>query len=216
MSNNSYNYCLHIHICRWRLIILSPEEEDEIAAQLAGPGWYQAVGDILAQEGPVKLVSQNDWRFLWVRDTLRRLESTVPVLQREHEMDPEWLERGADDIPLPPPSEYPLRPRPRACEYLRHFVAILSDQTVPPVPHTVTGPPYSLLIVDKADASNAFSYGFGPDGGGGIVVYSGFLDDILSKLGPEHTSLVSSPEETSWWTFLLGSLFAFSHPPPTH
>jgi len=31
---------------RWRMILLSPEEEDDIATQLAGSGWYRAVGEI--------------------------------------------------------------------------------------------------------------------------------------------------------------------------
>ncbi len=31
---------------RWRMILLSPKEEDDIATQLAGSGWYRAVGEI--------------------------------------------------------------------------------------------------------------------------------------------------------------------------
>jgi Zn-dependent protease with chaperone function len=77
------------------------------------------------------------------------------------------------------------------------------------------GPPYSLLVVDKPDASNAFSYGFGPDGGGGIVVYSGFLDDILSKT-PLPPTTDPSPDQSSWWSSLLGSLFPLSPPTPRH
>ncbi|KAJ7903506.1 hypothetical protein B0H14DRAFT_3079647 [Mycena olivaceomarginata] len=121
-----------------------------IAAQLAGPGWYQAMG-------PRSFIPPSDWRYGWVRDTLRELERTIP-----------------DDIPLPPPADHPLRPRPRASEYLRMFTESMCKRHVAPVPHSIPGPPYSLLVVDKPDASNAFSYGFGPDGGGGIVVYSGF------------------------------------------
>ena len=50
---------------RWRLILLSPEEEDEISAQLAGPGWYHAVGEILSQDGTTPhLISPDDWRSL--------------------------------------------------------------------------------------------------------------------------------------------------------
>jgi hypothetical protein len=152
-----------------------------------------------------------------VKDTLRRLEDTIPILQKEHELDPDWLGRGPEDVPLPPPAEFPLRPRPRASEYLRRFLGMVCERTVQPVSHTIQGPPYSLVIVDKPDASNAFSYGFGPDGGGGIVVYSGFLDDILSKESPDPTPhVVSSPEETSWWSFLLGGFFSLTPPPPRH
>jgi len=197
---------------RWRMIILSPEEEDEIAAQLAGPGWYQAVGEILSQDGPNQLIPINDWRYAWVRDTLRRLETTIPVLKNEGELDPEWLERGPNDIPLPPPAKYPLRPRPRASEYLRWFCEMICDRNVQPVPHAIPGPPYSLLVVERPGASNAFSYGFGPDGGGGVVVYSGFLDDILSRT--PFTS--SAPDKTSWWSSLLGSIFPSSPQPARH
>jgi hypothetical protein len=195
------------------MIILSPEEEDEIAAQLAGPGWHQAVGEIISQEGPSALVPTGDWRYAWVLDTLRMLERAIPVLQREHDMGSEWLGRGTDEVPLPPPAEYPLRPRPRASEYLRWFVGMVCNKTVQPVPHAIFGPPYSLLVVDQPDASNAFSYGFGPDGGGGVVVYSGFLDDILSKAPSPSLPDPSSP---SWWSSLLGSIFSLSPPPPQH
>ena len=40
--------------------------------------------------------------------------------------------------------------------------------------------PYSLLLLDKSDA-NAFSYGFGGKGAGGIVLFTGILDAILSE-----------------------------------
>ncbi|KAI9439969.1 hypothetical protein H4582DRAFT_1944190, partial [Lactarius indigo] len=81
----------------WRLILLSPEEEDGIATQLAGSGWYQA-------------------------DTLRTLEAAIPKLGDEKSLAPVWLERGNGDVPLPPPAEYPLRPRPRAAEYVRQLM----------------------------------------------------------------------------------------------
>lgn len=83
-----------------------------------------------------------------------------------------------------------------------------------PAPHAIPGPPYSLLVVDKPGASNAFSYGFGPDGGGGVVVYSGFLDDILSR-SYEKTKQSSPPKGTSWWSYLFGGLSA-PPPPPSH
>jgi len=203
---------------RWRLIILSPEEEDEIANQLAGPGWYQAVGEILSNDGPAQLVPPSDWRYEWVRDTLRKLERTIPVLINEEEICKDWSLGSGDDIPLPPPADYPLRPRPRATEYLRQLCESMCNRHVSPVPHSVPGPPYSLLVVNKPNASNAFSYGFGPDGGGGIVVYSGFLDEILSRASPEKATV--EPEPLSWLTSLFGGIFSSppaspSHPVPT-
>lgn len=205
-------------IFRWRLILLSPEEEGDIAAQLAGPGWYRAVGEILSQNGSPRLIVPSDWRFAWVQDTLRRLESVIPVLQCEEELHPDWMETDADDIPLPPPAGFPLRPRPRASEYLRRFCESVCSRSVHLAPHAIAGPPYSLLVVDDPESSNAFSYGFGPDGAGGIVVFSGFLDDVLSKHPPPDSSAGANlePEERSWWTFLFGSFFSLTPSPPSH
>ncbi|KIJ14456.1 hypothetical protein PAXINDRAFT_156119 [Paxillus involutus ATCC 200175] len=215
---------------RWRLIILSPEEEDEIAAQLAGPKWYETVKDILAQssEGPPEIVPANDWRYRWVQDTLRRLESAIPVLQDEQELNAHWLDTGPNERPLPPPAEHPLRPRPRATDSMRKFCETMSGRKSTSSAHVISGPPYSLLIVNRPDASNAFSFGFGPDGACGVVVYSGFLDDILAKAPSRNTPYDTSstrhlPEEASWWAHLFGSLFAVSpvitaapsHPIPT-
>ncbi|KAH9178179.1 hypothetical protein EDB89DRAFT_2111821 [Lactarius sanguifluus] len=180
---------------RWRLILLSPEEEDTIATQLAGSGWYQAVGEIISKHGSPKIVPPSDWRYIWVKDTLRTLEAAIPKLGDEKSLAPVWLERGNGDVPLPPPAKYPLRPRPRAAEY-------------------VPGPPYSLIVIDDPDSRNAFSYGFGPDGAGGVVVFSGFLDNILSKhnLGPPASA--STPPDTSLLHRLFGGLFASPSPPP--
>ncbi|TFK75228.1 hypothetical protein BDN72DRAFT_787894 [Pluteus cervinus] len=188
---------------RWRLILLSPEEEDEIAAQLAGPGWYNAVTDIIAQEGQPRFIPPSDWRYTWVNDTLRKLETTIPILIREPELCPNWVERGPDDRPMPPPATYPLTPRPRGTEYLRSFCHKIHKNAVSPTPHVVTGPPYSLLIVEKPSA-NAFSYGFGPDGGGGIVVHSGFLDEVFAK----HPFPEAPPPEQSGWSAFFGGLFS--------
>ncbi|KIJ62885.1 hypothetical protein HYDPIDRAFT_176308 [Hydnomerulius pinastri MD-312] len=203
---------------RWRLIILSPEEEDEIAAQLAGPKWYQAVTDILSAEGPPKMIPANDWRYQWVRDTLRRLESGIPILQDEHKMNAHWLDAYPDEAPLPPPAQYPLRPRPRGTDSLRQYCDTWCGKKSSSSAHVISGPPYSLLIVDRPDASNAFSYGFGPDGACGVVIYSGFLDDILAKAPARSTYGASPtrylPDETSWWSHLFGSLFAVTPTSP--
>ncbi|KAG9316940.1 hypothetical protein JVU11DRAFT_3023 [Chiua virens] len=198
---------------RWRLIVLSPEEEDEIAAQLAGPKWYQAVTDILSNEGegPPKLIPARDWRYQWVQDTLNKLESVIPMLQHERELSAHWLDVGPENPPLPPPAEYPLRPRPRGTDRMRRFSDTLCGRKSTPSAHVISGPPYSLLIADRPDAENAFSYGFGPDGACGIVVYSGFLDDILSKGLVQASSRRAletlHTQGSSWYSSLLGSLF---------
>ena len=201
------------------MILLSPEEEDEIAAKLAGQGWYNAVGEILAEEGSPRPIPPTDWRYQWVYDTLRRLELSLPVLSREPELCPNWTELGEDLRPLPPPAEYPLRPRPRASEYLRWFCNCLTKEgDTTPVPHgTIPGLPYSLILIDKPESSNAFSYGFGPDGGSGIVVYSGFLDEIFVKL-PVQSDPPPAPLQKSIWSSLFGGFFSTpkpAHPTPT-
>ncbi|RDB26313.1 Metalloendopeptidase OMA1, mitochondrial [Hypsizygus marmoreus] len=161
---------------RWRLIILSPEEEEEIAAQLAGPGWYKAVSEILNHDGPARIIPNTDWRsLLCMRNGPWKTKIVLPCLQQPNILS------------APGPVQ-----------------ANIFEEC----------PPYSLLIVDKPDASNAFSYGFGPDGGGGIVVYSGFLNDVLAKAPIK----MSNPptEEKPWWSWLLGSIFQSSPPPPSH
>jgi hypothetical protein len=202
------------------MIILSPEEESEVVAQLAGPGWYRAVEAILAEDGVTSYVPPSDWRYLWVSQTLRQLEDTIPVLASEPEHCPDWFEDNADrqGKPMPPPAEFPLLPRSRVAEYLKTWCdKITEHKTLPPGSHTIPGPPYSLLVVEGPGIKNAFSYGFGGDGGGGVVVYSGFLDDIFTRLPAvykEEESVKSQP----WWSRLLG---AFSskpippHPTPT-
>jgi hypothetical protein len=178
------------------------------------------VGDILSQDGPAQLIPPSDWRYGWVRDTLRELERTIPVLLNEKTLCKDWSAGGKDDIPLPPPADHPLRPRPRASEYLRMFTESMCKRHVAPVPHSIPGPPYSLLVVDKPDASNAFSYGFGPDGGGGIVVYSGFLDEVLARAPCEPVKAAAAappkPEPTSWLSSLVGGIFGPVAPAPTH
>jgi Peptidase family M48 len=192
-----------------RIILLSPEEEDQIAAQLAGPGWYRAVSDILSSQedgGLPSIVTPNDWRYLWVDNTLRRLESVIPILQDES-LASNWLTDEPTDSQLPPPAEYPLRPRPRATEYLRMICNMSYGKVAPAPAHTVAGPPYSLLIVDRPGAANAFSYGFGPNGGGGIVLFTGFLDEIMADTPPDpNRPTQAPPEEVSWWSFLFGFL----------
>lgn len=188
---------------------------------MAGSGWYRAVGEIISKHGTPKVLPPSDWRYAWVRDTFRTLEAVIPKLGDEKSLAPIWLERGDDDVPLPPPAEHPLRPRPRAAEYVRQLMQ--NNWSAPS--HVIAGPPYSLIVVDDPNARNAFSYGFGPDGAGGIVVYSGFLDDILSKNAQptareepnrgSGSSAVQQPAATSFWSKLFGGgLSYFAAPPP--
>lgn len=187
---------------RLRTILLSPEEEDEIASQLLGQGWYNAVNQVLSENGEPKFISPSDWRYQWVRETFERLLKVLPILADEEHEAPDWKELGPDDRPLPPPADYPLRPRPRAADYIRLVCTRLG--------YTATRPRdpdnFSLLLVDSPQDSNAFSYGFWPDGGHGVVVYSGFLDDIFAKFPLEYQT---PPDDRSW----LSKLFNTSSPP---
>lgn len=209
--------------------------------------------EILSEDGPPTIIPPTDWRYQWVNSTLRELESVIPVLSHEKTADPEkmWLERGPDEAPFPPPAKHPLRPRPNAKEYLRWFCDSMCEKTPmgrgktggadsrsmhstanPDVVHLVPGPPYNLVLVDRPNCDNAFSFGFGPDGGGGIVVYSGFLDRILSRQQQQQctaftegadsqqttVSTLPHPPPSQASTFsissLLGSLFALAPSPP--
>ena len=111
-------------------------------------------------------------------------------------------------MPLPPPSKYPLRPRFHETDYFEGMVDGVSLRWEQHEEKPIQGPPYSLLVVDNPDASNAFSYGFGPDGAAGIVVFSGFLNDIMAKY-PFHDHAVPEPctEEVSWWSAIFGGFF---------
>ncbi len=207
---------IYVIECRWRMIILSPEEEEEVAAQLAGSGWYSAVGKILAEEGVTTYIPPSDWRYVWVSETLRRLEQTIPVLGSEPEHCPDWYRDNParNGKPMPPPADFPLLPRSRVTEYLKSFCAKLTEQrSAQAASNVFPGPPYSLLVADSPTVKNAFSFGFGPDGGGGIVVYSGFLDDIFRKIPPVY----EEPElSTSLWSRLFSPAHSTaSHPTPT-
>ena len=148
---------------------------------------------------------------MWVERTLRRLESVVPALQDEKLLHDSWVQRDANDPPFPPPPEYPLIPRPRASQRLHyldpgntepehHTPHITNDGP----PHSVLGPPYSLMVTDEPDQPNAFSYGFGPNGSGGVVVFSGFLDEIIRNTKQPE----SGPKSSSLFSFLSRSLFS--------
>ncbi|CAE6406856.1 unnamed protein product [Rhizoctonia solani] len=211
---------------RMRLIMLSAEEEEEIARELKGAGWYTSVAQILVNASPSgsmpRVIPPDDWRWNWVEQTLRQLERAIPKLQEHSDNPAAWYAAWIKDhhpgetlgmeapewkttAPIPPPPQHPLVPRPRVAQLL-HEIPV--SPTVEGhhhghshhhSPHAQLGPPYSLLLVDLPE-SNALSYGFGGDGGGGIVVYSGFLDEVLGPSTPQPP-----PKSNQSW---LGGLFS--------
>jgi Zn-dependent protease with chaperone function len=190
---------------RWRTILLSPEEEDEIATSLANGGWYAAVREIISQEGAASIIPASDWRYRWVESVLRQLEGTIALIQHEPHRD-FWPDDPT--APFPPPADFPLRGRPRASEYLHHLCESMVSKSKPPPPPGALGAPYSLMLVDDPASCNAFSYGFGPDGAGGIVVYSGFLDEILARAPAEAPEEPPATQPTSWLSALFGGFGA--------
>ncbi|KIO20462.1 hypothetical protein M407DRAFT_245803 [Tulasnella calospora MUT 4182] len=215
---------------RWRVILLSPAEEEAISSDLQGHKWYDTVRDILAQSSGTgqapPILAQGDWRWTWVDQTLRRLERAVLILHNiegyREAYEQHLMSQEGDQVLYPPPPKYPLLPRGRASTLL-HEMPVHSDadhekgaeaaahHSHHVAPHTLLGPPYALLVVNK-DESNAFSYGFGPKGAGGVVVYSGFLDDILDRK-PANQQVSQPPTPPPASRSLWSSVFGSASPP---
>lgn len=171
---------------RWRMIMLSPEEEDNITAKLKGPGWYKSVLTMFttAESPAPPMVPVGDWRWGWVNGVLRRLERGVEehcrATREGKEMVPipSPFTLSGSGITQPPPPSHPLHPRARVTSRLHTALEGHSSGKE----HLEVGPPYSLLLLDNEER-NAMSYGFGDGGSGGVVVYTGILDEILSGKG---------------------------------
>ena len=187
---------------RWRIILLTPEEEDVISSSLAGVNWYRSVINLLTtSDHPAPtVVPYDDWRWRWVENTLRQLEAATLADCRNQPMP-----NGPPLIPVPP-AQYPLMPRPRVSSMLHSVLPGSMSQSGKT--HLQVGPPYSLMIMDK-DERNAFSYGFGGKGAGGIVVFTGLLDSILGQNGPE---VVPSPNESTSFLTSISDIFSTSPP----
>ena len=201
---------------RWRIIMLSPEEEDAITDKLRGPGWYKTVLSMFTTlEAPAPpMVPIGDWRWTWVNGVMRRLERGVEEHCRAvHEGRPMNYPAltsghpGADFVEPPPPA-YPLQPRARASSLLH---SALEGHSSGQEHLQSLGPPYALLLLENQER-NAMSYGFGDGGGGGVVLYTGILDELLNRHreGQDTASVQSEQaipplqETPSLWTKLFG------------
>ncbi|KZT51992.1 hypothetical protein CALCODRAFT_512337 [Calocera cornea HHB12733] len=220
---------------RWRMIMLSPEEEEQIHKDLKGYGWYTSVIKQMTEASPTgdipKILNPHDWRWRWVEDTLRRLEQGINVIPASSTAAPsaaaERYYSVSHEGPTPPPSKYPLLPRPRLSQLMHALPPSLENDdpaaearraadpenhTHHLAPHAQLGPPYNILLVDKPEC-NAFSHGYGPAGAGGIVLYTGFLDEILShnRELPPAPPVQKQRQDSRLWSSLMGVLT----PPPS-
>lgn len=194
-------------------MVISSDEEESIVRELSGGGWFEAVRNVLAtHREPPTFLSHSDWRYQWVEKVFRRLEGVVSSLQDQELMEKIWLSHATDEFPFPPPPDYPLLPRPSASRRLHYFEPPGGGSehrhhhaSIDVPPRSVLGPPYSLLVTNDPEQSNAFSYGFGPNGSGGIVIFSGLIDDILRS----EVSIIAPstpPQPTTFFSYLR-SLF---------
>ncbi|EJU05000.1 hypothetical protein DACRYDRAFT_76019 [Dacryopinax primogenitus] len=223
---------------RWRMIMLSPEEEEKIHADLRGYGWYTSVLKQMTDASPTgsmpRILNPSDWRWRWVEETLRRLEAGINILPASASDPPsaaaEKYYSSSHTGPVPPPAKYPLLPRPRISQLVHSLPPSLDTHEPatehrraqdPPghahhlSPHAQLGPPYNVLIVDKPEC-NALSHGYGPAGAGGIVLYTGFLEEILRHAPtPPRTQNQNQNQTQSLWTSLLHTLSPPSPAPRT-
>ncbi|GJN90879.1 hypothetical protein Rhopal_003893-T1 [Rhodotorula paludigena] len=180
-----------------------------------------------------EVLDPRDWRVRWAEAVLRALERGAPgAFERGDDYNAAAATPAAGLLLRPPPTSYPLEPRPEALgegasgawrdELLlaktlekrhahQHHVAHAAAESA-----NGTGGQlrleYDLLVVDRDDA-NAFSFGFGPDEVAGlhgagvegtegaankprrgvIVVYTGFLNEILGRNGVAMDELPTPP-----------------------
>jgi Zn-dependent protease with chaperone function len=191
---------------RWRIILLTAEEEDKISTSLAGTNWYKSVINLLTTpEAPAPpILPLTDWRWGWVQTTLRTLEDGVVAAVAAAEAGVDDTAAGFDGY-RPSSTKYPLKPRPRVSSRLHS--ALPGGDPQSGQEHLELGPPFSLMLLQK-DERNAFSYGFGGKGAGGVVVFTGLLDDILA-----HDQAEEAVAEQQKPTGVFGGLFSSPSPP---
>ncbi|GAA5897964.1 hypothetical protein JCM8208_003204 [Rhodotorula glutinis] len=162
------------------------------------------------------VLDPRDWRVRWAEAVLRALEQgAAPGLAAGDGGAPR---RSGGPVLAPPPTSFPLEPRAEALgegtSWSDDFVLAKPAHAHSAHAHAQAGPAplrleYDLLVVDRADA-NAFSFGFGPDAQsvrpgeglagaaagrprrGVIVVYTGFLDEILGRPASSASSSSTS------------------------
>ncbi|KAH8918712.1 hypothetical protein BT69DRAFT_1353709 [Atractiella rhizophila] len=183
---------------RVRMVLLSEGEERELVHSVLAPShvdgksdWVPILKSVLGEDQDVqgartlmggRVLEEGDWRTLWVGHVLKRLEDGVPVLTPD----------GEKELDMPK-LKYPLTPR-------------LGGEKAAAL--------YDVLVVERNER-NAFSFGFGPaewegEGmtGGVIVVFTGFLDQIL---GP-YSQAAPVESKQSFLRSIFGPIFYHSPP----
>ncbi|GAA5820667.1 hypothetical protein JCM11251_003104 [Rhodosporidiobolus azoricus] len=186
-----------------------------------------------------EVLDQRDWRVRWAEAVLRALEKGGELA---------LVGEGAarvvpPGVMAPPPTAYPLEPRMEHAgawkdelmfgKHLSTDPSSSSPTSVAAAGGVSSSPlkvEYDLLVVDRPDA-NAFSFGFGPERAnedtsgarrGVIVVYTGFLDEILgnsppslaASLPPTPPASPPSPSRSSLFSSLSQRATAPSPSPP--
>ncbi|GAA5863230.1 hypothetical protein JCM3774_000822 [Rhodotorula dairenensis] len=211
---------------RWRIVMLSPAEEAELVdSVLSAPtptigtapegtsrDWVQILRRVLQlpDEGSSpttgrrillggEVLDQRDWRVRWTEAVLVALEKGGVGALDNHSSN---SATGGPTLSVlrPPPTEYPLEPRPEALSHqegwrdelllAKPFEAHEAHKLATLRGAAALALDYDLLVIQN-DAVNAFSFGFGPGPAqstaagpaalkrGVIVVYTGFLREIL-------------------------------------
>ncbi|KAK4701346.1 hypothetical protein P7C70_g4889, partial [Phenoliferia sp. Uapishka_3] len=192
---------------RPRIVMLSPAEEADLVSSILDVGattregsrdWVTILRSVLdlGDEGIStttgrrmllggEVLDGRDWRVRWTDAVLRALEAGVPSLAS-------GKSETIDGVLPPPPTSYPLSPRAAPAMGVTSKLGINAPLLVAD---------YDLLVIDRKEA-NAFSFGFGPEAANGlgrrgvIVVYSGFIDEILgysSSSVPDHLAMSTAP-----------------------
>ncbi|WVR06910.1 hypothetical protein IAU60_003946 [Kwoniella sp. DSM 27419] len=188
---------------RWRLILLTPEEEDKISTSLAGQNWYKSVINLLttAERPAPAIVAPTDWRWQWVQSVLTRLEDAALADCPHLPESKRPADKRVPGLHLPPPAYHPIKPRPRVSSWLHSILP--GGEPTSGREHLEIGPPYNLMLMEK-DERNAFSYGFGGQRAGGVVVFTGLLNSILRE-GVQEPESARTPPSTGFFSRLFGN-----------
>jgi len=161
-----------------------------------------------------EVLDERDWRVRWTKAVLSALEAGVPTLA----YDGATTAGDGRDILHAPPTAYPLKSRTTsltAAELGWKGRTMLAKHTEVEGGHRPSlAADYDLLVIDRAE-SNSFAFGFGPDEidaspdskgtRGVIVVYTGFIDEILGRTPTaDHATPVPAPATQSSF---FGGLF---------